>query len=72
MASACKLAGLPHHHPHDLRHRRVSLWFAQGVSVVQIAAWAGHISSLSLDTYGHVLIGGEYHCRAAARVVPWR
>ena len=59
MATACKLAGLAHHHPHDLRHRRVSLWFQAGESAVQIASWAGHVPSMSLDTCGHVLVGGE-------------
>jgi integrase len=46
-------------HPHDLRHRRVSLWFRQGVDAVQIASWAGHTPTMSLDVYGHVLVGGE-------------
>ena len=59
MTRACRLGGLAHHHPHDLRHRRISLWFRQGESAVQIAEWAGHTASMSLDTYGHVLVGGE-------------
>ena len=37
----------------------MSLWFRQGVDAVQIAAWAGHTATMSLDVYGHVLIGGE-------------
>jgi integrase len=30
MRNACKTAGIPHFHPHDLRHRRISLWHGQG------------------------------------------
>ena len=59
MSRACKLGGFAHHHPHDLRHRRISLWFQRGESAVQIAQWAGHTASMSLDTYGHVMVGGE-------------
>ena len=59
MTRACKLGGLAHHSPHDLRHRRVSLWFQRGESAVQIAQWAGHTASMSLDVYGHVMVGGE-------------
>ena len=59
MTRACKLGGLPHHTPHDWRHRRLSLWFKQGESAVQVSAWAGNLPSMASDTYGHVLIGGE-------------
>jgi hypothetical protein len=37
----------------------VSLWFARGESAVQVGQWAGHLPTDALDTYGHVLIGGE-------------
>jgi integrase len=59
MRQACKLAVIAHYHPHDLGHRRVSLWFRRGVDAVQIASWAGHTPTMSLDVYGHVLVGGE-------------
>ena len=31
IARACKAAGVPRFSPHDLRHRRISLWHHQGV-----------------------------------------
>jgi integrase len=57
MARACKAAGIPHFHPHDLRHRRISLWHDQGIPARQLAERAGHSRpSMSLDVYSHVLI----------------
>ncbi len=57
MARACKLAGIPHYSPHDLRHRRLSLWHAQGVPARELAERAGHSrASMSLDVYSHVLV----------------
>lgn len=56
MARACLVAGVPHFHPHDLRHRRVSLWHGQGVPAKEIAQRAGHSrASMSLDVYSHVM-----------------
>ena len=37
----------------------MSLWFKHGIDAVAIAAWAGHTAKMSLDVYGHVLVGGE-------------
>jgi integrase len=57
MARACKAAGIPHYHPHDLRHRFASVKIAEGVPVTQLAAQLGHAKkSLTLDTYSHVLL----------------
>jgi integrase len=57
MARACKAAGIPHYHPHDLRHRYASVKIAEGVPVTQLAAQLGHSKkSLTLDTYSHVLL----------------
>ena len=57
IARACKLAGIAHYHPHDLRHRRISLWVAHGMDAVTVKTWAGHSNaSMSLDTYSHVVI----------------
>jgi integrase len=54
---ACKLAKIAHYHPHDLRHRRVSLWVAHGIDPITVKTWAGHSNaSMSLDTYAHVVI----------------
>lgn len=54
---ACNLAKITHYHPHDLRHRRISLWVAHGIDPVTVKTWAGHASaSMSLDVYSHVVI----------------
>jgi integrase len=54
---ACKLAKIPRYHPHDLRHRRISLWVRHGFDPVTVKTWAGHSNaSMSLDTYAHVVI----------------
>jgi Phage integrase family len=57
MARACKAAGIPHFHPHDLRHRYASVKIREGVPVTDLAAQHGHArKSLTLDTYSHVLL----------------
>jgi integrase len=57
MARACKAAGIPHFHPHDLRHRYASVKIREGVPVTDLAAQLGHArKSLTLDTYSHVLL----------------
>jgi integrase len=56
MARACKLAKVPHYHPHDLRHRRLTIWHQAGVPAREVAHRAGHArTSESLDTYRHVM-----------------
>jgi integrase len=56
MTRACKAAGIPHFHPHDLRHRRCSLWHGQGVPAKELAERVGHArASMSLDVYSHVM-----------------
>lgn len=60
MARACKAAGIPHYHPHDLRHRYASVQIARGVPVTDLAAQLGHTrKTLTLDTYSHVLLEDE-------------
>jgi integrase len=57
MARACKAAGIPHFHPHDLRHRYASVKLREGVPVTDLAAQLGHSKkSMTLDTYSHVLV----------------
>jgi len=56
MATACKAAGVPLFSPHDLRHRRVSLPRARGVSWARIGEAVGHSARESADTYTHVPI----------------
>jgi integrase len=56
MARACRAAKIPHFHPHDLRHRRLSLWHGQGIPARELADRAGHArASMSLDVYSHVM-----------------
>jgi integrase len=51
MARACKAAGIPHFHPHDLRHRYASVKLREGVPVTDLAAQLGHLKkSMTLDT----------------------
>lgn len=57
LASACTAAGTAAYHPHDLRHRRISLWLRHKIDAVTVAQWAGHArASMSLDVYGHVTL----------------
>lgn len=54
---ACKLAGIAHYHPHDLRHRRASLWIRHQIDPVTAQSWGGWATaSTLLDTYAHVVI----------------
>lgn len=56
MAKACVAAGIPHYHPHDLRHRRITLWHGQGIPAREIGARVGQQQiSTTLDVYTHVM-----------------
>jgi integrase len=60
--NAVKKAGLPEAtRPYDLRHAYCSLLIAEGMSVVEVAAQAGHSPTMTLNTYGHVMeeLAGE-------------
>jgi len=60
MARACQTAGTPHYHPHDLRHRRITVWHQSGVPARELAERAGHSRpSMSLDVYSHVMPADE-------------
>jgi integrase len=53
---ACKAAGVPHFHPHDLRHRRISLLHLRGVPWARIAEHVGQRDlAVTANTYTHVL-----------------
>ena len=52
-----KAVGLSLSRPDDLRHAFVSLLLAEGRTVADIAAQAGHSPTMTLDTYGHVIDG---------------
>ncbi len=57
IARACKASGTPTWSPHDLRHRRISLWHRQGETWALIGARVGQRSlSITADTYTHVLL----------------
>ena len=56
MARACKAAGIPHFHPHDLRHRRVSLLHLGGMPWARIGELVGHGDLVTTGrTYTHVV-----------------
>jgi integrase len=56
MTRACRDAKIPHYTPHDLRHRRLTLWHQSGVPARELAERAGHSKpSMSLDVYTHVM-----------------
>ena len=60
LARACKAAGIPLYSPHDLRHRRISLWHMQGVPLAQVGQWVGQRNlSVTADTYTHVIADNE-------------
>jgi len=57
MERACKAAGIAHYHPHDLRHRYISLLVMAGVPWPLIGQIVGHRrASVTLDIYAHVLL----------------
>ncbi|HEU5010549.1 MAG TPA: site-specific integrase [Gaiellaceae bacterium] len=56
MRTACSVAGIPHYHPHDLRHRRLSLWHGQGTPAREIGNRAGQRQiAVTLDVYTHTM-----------------
>ena len=56
MRRSCVAAKIPHYHPHDLRHRRLSLWHGQGVPARELSERAGHSKpSITLDVYSHTM-----------------
>jgi integrase len=67
MMRACRSAGIPGYSPHDLRHRRGSLWHANGMPARELAERMGHSKvSMSLDVYTHVMAPEE---AAAERIL---
>lgn len=56
---ACRVAGVPHFSPHDLRHRRVSRLHADGLSWARIGELVGHTDLVTTArTYTHVITDG--------------
>jgi integrase len=57
IARAARASGTPAWSPHDLRHRRISLWHRQGETWAVIGSRVGQRSlSVTADTYTHVLL----------------
>lgn len=56
LGRACKAAGVPAFSPHDLRHRRASLWHLGGMPVAEACSYLGHSSQVHLDLYAHVVL----------------
>ena len=57
IARACRDAGVPVFSPHDLRHRRISLWHRQGVDWARIGARVGQRSiTVTASIYTHALL----------------
>lgn len=56
MARACRNVGIPVYSPHDLRHRRASLWHGQGLTIRELMDRGGwKRSEIAIDTYSHVM-----------------
>jgi integrase len=53
---ACTASGVPAFSPHDLRHRRATLWHLGGVPAAQAASWLGHSAQEHLRTYAHAVL----------------
>lgn len=56
LGRACKASGTPAFSPHDLRHRRASLWHLNRVPAAEAAGWLGHSAQEHLKTYAHVVL----------------
>ena len=57
IARAARASATPAWSPHDLRHRRISLWHRQGETWALIGSRVGQRSlSVTADTYTHVLL----------------
>jgi integrase len=50
MRRACQAAGIPHFHPHDLRHRHASVRIARGESVLVVQRDLGHAKASMTST----------------------
>jgi integrase len=56
MLRACRTAKIAVYSPHDLRHRRITIWHHAGVPMREIQERVGHSrASITLDVYSHVM-----------------
>ena len=68
----CERAGLPHWHPHELRHSAASLMLASGVSLQVVSQVLGHSSiRMTADVYGHILDPERERAARAMTAVLW-
>jgi integrase len=52
MQRACRAAGIPVYSPHDLRHRRITIWHHEEMPTKEIQGRVGHAqASTTLDVY---------------------
>ena len=56
LAKACARAGVEPFSPHDLRHRRASLWHLAGMPVAEACDKLGHSPQVHLGLYAHVVL----------------
>jgi integrase len=56
LGRACKTAGVPAFSPHDLRHRRASLWHRGGMPIAEACDTLGHSPQVHLGLYAHVVL----------------
>ncbi len=56
LGRASKAAGVPAFSPHDLRHRRASLWHLGGMPVAEACDKLGHSPQVHLGLYAHVVL----------------
>jgi len=66
---AAVAGGAPTARPYDLRHSFVSLLIHEGMSVVEVAAQAGHQPGVCLSTYAHLFAEGATLDRGAQRSI---
>lgn len=70
LTRACKAAAIPAFSPHDLRHRRATLWHLSGVPIVEAAAWLGHSPTEHVKTYAHATLADRSEFVTHAGMLP--
>jgi integrase len=72
MERACKAAGIPVYSPHDLRHRRISVWHYQGDPAREIGGRVGQTQiSTTLDLYTHTMTPEELSDESLGALLVW-
>ena len=69
LKQACVAAGVAPFGPHMLRHRRASLWSAQGVPPAVAAGRLGHTVATFVGTYTHVVPVDEIDAQRLAALL---